>query len=116
MKVYELTFILNPNLDDRSVEAEVDKLVQQLKAHGGNVVEIQRLGVRRMQYQVKKHNQGNYITIYYQSNPSVPKQLETGMKLNESVLRFLTVVLSSKEYKPVERPQEEEKAPLPEDV
>ena len=112
MKIYELTFILNTSLDDSAVETEIKKLTDQIIESGGKVLEVQLLGVKKMTYEIQKQRQGNYITIYYQAEPNIPKQLEKGMKLNESILRCLTIVLKPSEYKPPQK--EEETAETPE--
>ena len=90
MKTYELTFILNPNLDKELVNTEIDQITSLITSNNGTVLEVQHLGVRRMTFEMKGSWQGNYYTIYYQAEPEVLKQLEARMKLNESFLRFLT--------------------------
>ncbi len=105
MKIYELTFILNPNLDEEALKAEINKVESQIKGLSGTILEIQNLGKKGFAYILKGHRQGTYITIYYQADPSAVRQIETSLKLNEQILRFLTLVLSPSEYKP--RAQEE---------
>ena len=100
MKIYELTFILSSSLDDSAIETELKKLTDQIIASNGKILEVQRLGVKRMTYEIQKQRQGNYITIYYEAEHNIPKQLEKGMKLNESILRCLTIMLKPSEYKP----------------
>ena len=109
MKIYELTFILSTTLDDNAVEAEIKKLTDQIKALDGNVFECQHLGIKKMTFEIKNQRQGNYITIYYEGSPTIPKQLENGMKHNESILRNMTIVLKPSEYQPPVKEEEEEK-------
>jgi len=99
MKIYELTFILNPNLDEKGVQAEVDKITSQIKSSGGEILEIEQLGIKRMTVEIAGQRQGNYMTIYYKANSGVPLQLEGLMKLNELILRSLTLSLESSAYK-----------------
>ncbi|OQX92496.1 MAG: 30S ribosomal protein S6 [candidate division Zixibacteria bacterium 4484_95] len=112
MRTYELTFILNPNLDEETVSAEIKKIEDQIKSLNGKVLEIQPLGLRSLTYEIKKHRQGNYITIYYEAEPGVSTQIENTMKLNESILRFLTIVLRPSEY--TRKEKEEKETPQPE--
>jgi small subunit ribosomal protein S6 len=112
MRIYELTFILNPNLDEEAVSAEIKKIEDQIKSLNGNVLEIQSLGLKTLTYEIKKHRQGIYITIYYQAETGASTQIENTIKLNESILRFLTLVLSPSEYIPNEK--EKKETPQPE--
>ncbi|MCP4584073.1 MAG: 30S ribosomal protein S6 [candidate division Zixibacteria bacterium] len=112
MKTYELTFILNPNLDKELVNAEIEKITSHIEAGNGKILEVQHLGMKKMTFEIQGSRQGNYYTIYYQADPEVLKQLEPKMKLNEAILRFLTIVLKPSEY--VSPVKEEKKAPEPE--
>jgi small subunit ribosomal protein S6 len=108
MKIYELTIILNSSLDDTAVEAEITRLTDQIKSANGEILEVQDLGVKRMTFEIKKQRQGKYMSIYYKGDSGLPRQLDAGMKLNESVLRFLTIVLKPSEYstsKPEPKPE-----------
>lgn len=105
MRIYELTFILNPNLDEESLKSEIQKVENHIKGLGGTIMEVQILGKKAFAYVLKGHRQGTYVTIYYQSDPKAVRQIETSLKLNEQILRFLTIVLTPSEYKP--RAQEE---------
>ena len=116
MRVYELTFILDSSLDNNAVETEINKLSGQIKASDGEVLEVQRLGIRKLTYEINKHRQGNYITFYYRANSNVPKQLEINMKLNESIIRCLTIIVKPSEYKPPVKEEVKEKAPVKEEV
>jgi small subunit ribosomal protein S6 len=108
MRIYELTFILNPNLDETAIKTAIGNIEAQIKGLGGNVLEIQYLGMKSFAFYVKGHRQGIYVTIYYEASGLVCRQVETAMKLDESILRFLTLVLEPSEYKP--KPKEEQAA------
>jgi small subunit ribosomal protein S6 len=99
MKIYELTFILNPNLDEKGIQAEVDKITSQIKSTGGEILDIEQLGSKRMTVEIAGQRQGIYMTIYYKAPSGVPRQLDGIMKLDESILRSLTLVLKPTEYK-----------------
>ncbi|MCD6161763.1 MAG: 30S ribosomal protein S6 [candidate division Zixibacteria bacterium] len=106
MKIYELTFILTTTLDENAADAEIKGLTDQIKALDGNIFEIQHLGVKKMTFEISKQRQGNYITIYYEGVPTIPKQLEKSMKHNENILRNMTIVLKPSEYKPPVKEEE----------
>ncbi len=92
MNKYETTFILDPGLDDNRANEEVDKVQQWLKGLGSEVLELQRWGKRRLAYEIHRKRDGIYVWMLHQSEGSAVRELERLMKLNESVLRMLTVL------------------------
>ena len=108
MRIYELTIILDPNLDKEGVNSELDKLTDMVKADNGNVLEIQHLGMRRLTFEMNGNNQGNFYTIYFTSPPVVLTKMQASMKLNEAVLRSMTIVLKPSEYESPEKKKSRE--------
>lgn len=92
MRLYETTFITDSRLPESEIEGEIKRVEDTIKSGGGEIVETQRWGVRRLAYEIEKQKQGYYAHFLYKSEPDVPSQLETGFRVNENVMRFLTVV------------------------
>ena len=92
MTKYETTFILEPGLDDARVNDEVNKVTQWIKDLGGEVVDVQRWGKRRLAYEIRKKRDGIYTMVFHEGAGDAVKELERRLRLNESVLRVLTVV------------------------
>ena len=92
MTKYETTFILDPGLDETKVNEEVDKVVQWIKALGGEVLETQRWGKRRLAYEIGRRRDGIYTLLLYEGPGAIVKELDRRFHLNESVLRSLTVI------------------------
>ena len=92
MTKYETTFILDPGLDENQVNQEVDRVVEWIKGLGGEVLEVQRWGKRRLAYEIGRRRDGIYTLLLYQGPGTVVKELERRFHLNESVLRSLTVL------------------------
>ena len=92
MTKYETTFILDPGLDENQVNEEVDKTVQWIKTQGGEVIEVQRWGKRRLAYEINRRRDGIYTLLLYQGPGPIVKDLDRRFRLNESVLRSLTVI------------------------
>jgi small subunit ribosomal protein S6 len=89
---YETTFILEPGLDDARVNDEVNKVTQWIQDSGGEVIDVQRWGKRRLAYEIRKKRDGIYTMVFHQGAGDAVKELERRLRLNESVLRVLTVV------------------------
>jgi len=89
---YETTFILDPGLDEAKVNEEVDRVVQWIKGLGGEVLEVQRWGKKRLAYEIDRRRDGIYTLVLYEGPGTTVQELERRFRLNESVLRSLTVI------------------------
>ena len=107
MNKYETTFIVEPGLDEGRVNEEIEKVSQWIRDLGGEVLEVQRWGKRRLSYEINRKRDGIYTLILHQSPGPVVKEIERRMGLNESFMRMLSVL-----YVPPEltRPQVEGEA------
>lgn len=92
MNTYETTFILEPGLDETRTTEEVEKVSQWIKDGGGEVIDVQRWGKRRLAYEINKKRDGVYTHVVHKSPAELVKDLERRMRLNESVMRVLTVI------------------------
>lgn len=91
MTKYETTFILEPGLDDARVNEEVERVSGWVKDLGGELIEVQRWGKRRLAYEIGKRRDGIYTLVLYQGGGPLVKEIERRLRLNESVMRALTV-------------------------
>lgn len=92
MTKYETTFILEPGLDEARVNEEVERVSQWIRDLGGQVLDVQRWGKRRLAYEIHKRRDGVFTHILHESPGALVKELERRLKLNESVMRVLTVM------------------------
>jgi small subunit ribosomal protein S6 len=92
MRLYELTIIINPTLDDTSIQNEIDKIEKQITGAGGQIEKIERWGIRRLTYRIKSLNQGFYVFYLFHAEPGLSFELERSMRLNENILRYLTIL------------------------
>jgi small subunit ribosomal protein S6 len=89
---YETTFILEPGFDENRVNAEVEKVSQWIRDLGGEVIEVQRWGKRRMSYEIRKKRDGVYTWVLWFGRADMVRELERRLRLNESVMRLLSVI------------------------
>ena len=92
MRLYETTFIINPQTDDSSIDRHVKGVADIITDGGGKVVHENRMGTRRMAYQIKKLSQGYYACIVFEAPTEVLKSLERNYRMEEAFLRNLTVL------------------------
>lgn len=92
MNKYETTFILEPGLDENKINEEIERVSQWIKDLGGEVLEVQRWGKRRLSYEINRRRDGIYTLVLYQGPGPTVREVERRLKLNESVMRVLTVM------------------------
>ena len=92
MTKYETTFILEPGLDENRVNEEIEKVTHWIKDLGGELLDVQRWGKRRLAYEIHKKRDGIYTLFLYSGPGPIVKEIERRLKLNESVIRTLTVM------------------------
>ncbi len=87
MRKYELMLILDSELDERSVESTVEKLLHVIPAEGGTVDNVDIWGRRRFAYEIQKKSEGYYVVIDFTANPDTTKELDRQLGINETVVR-----------------------------
>lgn len=96
MTDYEVTYILRPALEEGQVEERVNAIAEIVKGQGGEVVATERLGKKRLAYEIKDAREGIYVVMQFRSGAGASKELERQLKLHEDVLRALIVRLDAK--------------------
>jgi small subunit ribosomal protein S6 len=92
LSTYETIFILDPSLDEHGVQKEIDKVEELITGRQGKIIKTEKWGLKKFSYPISKKTQGFYTLIYFEGEGNLPSELERSYKLNESCLRYLTVV------------------------
>ena len=87
MRQYELMIILDPELDERTVQPSLDKMLAVVTKDGGPVDNIDLWGRRRLAYDIKKKSEGIYAVVNMTAESATAKELDRQLGLNESILR-----------------------------
>jgi small subunit ribosomal protein S6 len=87
MRAYELMVILDPNLEERTVQPSLDTYLNVVRNDGGSVDNVDVWGRRRLAYEIAKNAEGIYAVVSLQAEPATVKELDRQLSLNESVLR-----------------------------
>lgn len=109
MRIYETTFIVNPQSDDSTIESKVKAVTDLIADKGGKVIYENRIGTRRMAYAIRRLTQGYYTSLIFEAEPFILPELERMYKFDESFLRYLTVIYEG-DVKELLEPAEEETA------
>ncbi len=91
MKLYETGIIIDPQLEESQYHSEMESVQSLITASGGQIKRVDRWGMRRMAYQIRKSHQGFYVFFVYKSDGTLPQKLEKSFLLNENIMRFMTV-------------------------
>ncbi len=95
-RTYELTYIINPVISDdhtKNLVRRVNKLVEE---NGGSVLEVDEWGNNRLSYQIQKKRSGYYVNMYFKAPGELIGQLERTLRIEDNILRFLTLKMDAK--------------------
>jgi len=91
MSFYETVFIARQDISSAQAEALADTLAQVAQEHEGKVIGREYWGLRNLAYRIKKNRKGHYIMLNVEGTGATVAELERTMRINEDVLRYLTV-------------------------
>ncbi len=93
MNSYETVFILTPVLSEVQMKEAVDKFKAILTEKGGEIVNEENWGLRKLAYPIQKKSTGFYQLFEFKAEPAVIADLELQYRRDERVIRFLTFKL-----------------------
>ena len=91
MRNYEMMIILDPTLEERTVQPSLDQFLQVIPSGGGRVEKVDVWGKRRLSYDIDKRAEGIYAVVDLTAEPETVKELDRQLNLNEAVLRTKVV-------------------------
>lgn len=94
MRRYETTYILRPNLGEDQFTEIIDRTNAIITNDGGAIINLERWGTRKLAYEIKKETLGYYVYFDYAVPGSTIKEMERIFRIDDRVLRFLTVKLA----------------------
>src|SRR6266702_3181591 len=87
MRHYEMMIILDPSLEERTVQPSLEQFLNVVTTAGGNVDKIDVWGRRRLAYEIEKKSEGIYTVVDMTAEPGTVKELDRQLNLNEAILR-----------------------------
>lgn len=116
MNRYELGVIVRADLEEEVFRAEMERVKGFIDRFGGTIDKVDEWGRRKLSYPIEKLNEGIYTFITYSSEGNTPKEVEARLRLQENVLRFLTIRRDETEPLVAPAPKAPEPAEAPEPV
>jgi len=96
MNCYETLVIIKPTLTEEEIAKQVELVEQSITEQNGEVAAVNKMGMRKLAYEINKNPRGFYAVIYHKSPASAINEVERKLRYNEDVLRFFTVKYSNK--------------------
>ena len=95
MHAYELMVILDPELDERTVQPSLDQFLEVIRKDGGSIDNVDIWGKRRLAYEIQKKSEGISAVVNFTATPAATAELDRQLRLSEAVMR--TKVLRAEE-------------------
>lgn len=89
MRNYELAYIIDSELDEQSVTTVEERVKSWIEAAGGNILNIDSWGKRRLAYPIQKRNEGYYYFVQIEMPAQAGVMIERDLRLSEQILRFM---------------------------
>ncbi len=93
---YELTYIINPVLNDDQTKDIVNRVTKYIEERDGKVLEVDEWGSKRLAYQINKKRNGYYVNMYFEAPGALIQQLERAMEIEDNIMRYLTLKMDAK--------------------
>jgi small subunit ribosomal protein S6 len=100
MPFYENIFIARQDISTTQVEALADTFATLVSENGGKVEKREYWGLRNLSYRMKKNRKGHYVLFNLEAPAAAVSELERNMRINEDVLRYLTIRVEALETEP----------------
>lgn len=96
MNSYESLFVLKPTLTEEETNEHIEKIESVIANNGGEIVAKSVMGSRNLAYEVEGSRRGFYVVLYLKAPTTLVQELERNYRINENVIKFLTVKFTSK--------------------
>ena len=100
MPLYENVFIARQDISGAQVDALADQFTQLITEQGGEVKKRESWGLRNLAYRMNKNRKGHYVLFNIDAPAPAIAELERTMRINEDVLRYLTIRVDELEEGP----------------
>ncbi len=93
---YELTYIVNPVLEDDQYEEIVSKFTDFIKDNDGEIDEVDEWGIRKFEYEMDGKSSGYYVNAFFTAPGELIEKLERALRIDDQVMRYLTLKYDAK--------------------
>ena len=91
MRHYENLVIVKPTLTAEEIQESIKAIEEVITSNGGEIATTDAMGMRKLAYPIDKNERGHFHVIYYSAKPAVISEIERRFRINEELLRFVTI-------------------------
>ena len=93
MRIYEVLFIIRPDVPEEELDGIVEPLKSVVTTAGGAIDKVDKWGKRRLAYRVQKYREGYYVLLQLSTENTVDtvKEVERRLRVSDTVIKFITV-------------------------
>lgn len=91
MRRYETIAILRPNAGEEEINRVIDTTTQIITDEAGSIIELNKWGVKKLAYLIKKESIGYYVYIDYAGTPAAVAEIERKYRIDDVVLKYMTI-------------------------
>ena len=91
MRHYENLVIVKPTFTAEEIQASIKAVEEVITSNGGEIAATNAMGMRKLAYPINKNERGYYHVIYYSVAPAAIVEIERRFRINEDLLRFVTI-------------------------
>lgn len=91
MRNYENLVIVKPTLTAEEIQSNIAAIEEVITSNGGEIAVTDAMGMRKLAYPINKNERGYFHVIYYTIAPAAISEIERRFRINEELLRFVTI-------------------------
>ncbi len=96
MRHYENLVIVKPTLTEEEIKNTIALVEEVITANGGEIVARDAMGMKKLAYPIEKNARGYFHVMYYKAAPAAIAEIERRFRINEEILRFVTMKYDTK--------------------
>ena len=93
---YELTYIINPVLEDDQYEEIIEKFTNIIRDNDGEIDEVDEWGIRKFEFEMDGKSSGYYVNAYFTAPGELIEKLERSLRISDHIMRYLTLKYDAK--------------------
>lgn len=91
MKKYEIMYVINSSLSDEEKDAMISKVNALIEKNNGTVESTEKLGNKKLAYEIQKKHEGFYVLTNFEADAKVPSILKETLNITDNMLRFIII-------------------------
>jgi small subunit ribosomal protein S6 len=96
MRHYENLVIVKPTLTEEEIKNTIALVEEVITANGGEIIARDAMGMKKLAYPIEKNARGYFYVMYYKAAPASIAEIERRFRINEEILRFVTMKYDTK--------------------